>query len=590
MKKISVFVFALLLALPLSLSVSAADDYVVSVDVVVTTPAADLSVGKAPIGEATVAAVINGETKELAVHLDFDVISYAWKEKDSGLILEENDRFVSGRIYVLQVEMELITEIPVTGETSFTLGGKEAMLKQAGERGEKLTLSREYVAVPENFEPQVSLTVEGTKRREFDGKGITLTALVEEIDGISYEYAWYRDMILVEGAKDPSFTVRDVAQSGKYLCTVTARVTDDPTVEPKTTRTASHDIEITPTVITVQIENAEKNLMDPDPRFSYTVLGNVHDPMQGSLERQKGEDIGKYTIMIGSLSFAEDKIANYQILVRQGTLSILAVGELPFSAVADIADLSYISGAQKAKIRVSASKGAIPDDAILSLSTASSEARSALADTLGRSVMKAFSVSIVSADGKSLSLPGHASLRLQIPLTEEEAKLDTKTIAAGFYSSSAAFVETEISESEGVTYINLEISALGTVALFDGSAVAPTPNGGDGNGEEKDGGGLWLWILIGVVSAAAVGGIAFTVVFTLKNKKGAPRPQKNKKAVKEPEPDPLAEALSTDAAEKEKQEKIARELNEQPPVPTATKEKPKKKATKTVVSFEDLED
>lgn len=598
MKKLSIFVLMLCLSAALCLSVSAAEDHIYSVAVETASPAADHLAAETPIGDTAVIASVGEEKVNLTSVVDFDVLGFSWKEKDSGVVLGGEDRFISGRTYVLEVEMELITTLPVVGETVFSIAGKEATLTQAGERGEKLTLSCEFLAIPENFEPKVSLTVEGEKTREFDGKGITLTALVEELGGISYEYAWYRDMVLIEGATGNTYTVRDVSQSGKYLCTVTARVTDDPTVEPKITRTASHDINILPTLITVQIENAEKNLADPDPEFSYTVLGNVCDPMYGSPSRLEGEDIGKYSILIGSLTFASDKIANYQIFVKQGTLTILDVGALPFSAVANIADLSYISGAQKAKIRASASKNAIPEGSILSLSTASAEVRAALGDTLGRNVMKAFSVSVVSKDGKKLTLPKHGTLRLQIPLTEEEAKTDVNTITAGFYDKSASLVETKVDENEGVTYISLEIKTLGTVALFEGEAKAQTPETSKPADEIKEDGGIWLWVLIAVVSFAAVLGIVITVVITSKNKKSsasldqegvkiAPAPKEEKKAEVE-EKDPLAEALASNGEEKEKQAQIARELNEISPVPE--KEKPKKKATKTVVSFEDLED
>jgi len=593
MKKLSVFVFTLIAALSLFLSVSADGDAIVSVSVAASSPAAGMAAKDVPIGETVLSSV---EKPELKFQEDFDELGFHWKEKDTGVVLEDEDLFISGRMYLLEVELEILGAYEVTGDTVYTIGGKEANCAQAGAKGEKLTLSAEFLAVPLDFEPKVSLTVEGEKTKEFDGKGITLTALVDELGGISYEYAWYRDMILVEGAKESTFTVRDVSQSGKYFCTVTARVTDDNTIEPKITRTASHDIEITPTVITVQIENAEKNLADPDPEFTYTVLGNVCDPMYGKPQRLEGEDIGKYSILIGSLTFASDKLANYQIIVKQGTLSILSVGELPFSAVANIADLSYISGAQKAKIRASASKGAIPDGAILSFTTANADKRDTLADTLEREIMKSFTVSIISRDGKELSLPKHGAIRLQVPLTEEEAKLDLDTIEAGFLAKKASFLTTEYEESEGVTYITFEIDSLGTVAVFQGEAKAKVPADKAPAGEKKDGGGLWLWILIGVVSVAAVGGIVFTVIFTLKNKKRAPRDavRVDKEGVKiAPEPkkeekDPLAEALSSDAGEKEKYAKIAEELNEKPPVPT--KEKPKKKATRTVVSFEDLED
>ncbi len=598
MKKIAIFLLLLFLTASLSVSVSAAEDHIGAVSVDIISPLAGIKASEAPIGETRVVAVVGDVETEFVPNVDFDVHGFSWKEKDTGIALGDEDLFISGRTYVLEVNVELITRIPVTEETLLSVGGKEGTIAQSGVEGEKLKLFAEFLAIPADFEPKVSLTVEGEKTKEFDGKGITLTALLDELGGISYEYAWYRDMVLIEGATESRYTVRDVSQSGKYLCAVTARVTDDPTIEPKTSRTASQDVEITPTVITLQIEDAEKNLADPDPKFSYTILGNVCDPLYGSLQRAEGEDIGKYSILIGSLSFAADKIANYQILVKQGTLTILDVGKLPFSAVADIADLSYILGAQKAKIRASASKGALPAGAILSLSTAPEETRNLLSEKLGHSVMKAFQVRVVSKEGKELSLPKHGTLRFQIPLTEEEAALELSTIKAGFYEKSAELLEVSVEEQEGVTYLSLEVKGLGTIALFDGEKKAAVPTDKPVIGGKEDNGRVWLWVLIATLSVAAVSGIVITVVLTAKNKKRkvsldaegvkiAPGPDQKKKAGEE-EKDPLAEALSTSGEEKEKQAKIARELNEKSPVPE--KEKPKKKAAKTVISFEDLED
>lgn len=583
MKRFFLLTLTLLFALSLGVSVFAAEeDCVLSVSVGVTAPAADSPASEARLGEAKANAVVDGVPgRPLGANVDYEVGGHHWKEKDSGLVLQGEDLFVSGRKYVFEVEFTLVTNLPVTAETVFTLGGKEATVTPVSET--KFILSREFVAVPADFEPKVTMTTEGNLSKEFDGKAVTLTASVEKIDGIHYSFAWYRDMVLVEEETSETMSVRDVRQSGNYYCVVTAGVADDPTVPVKSARTTAFSVEIRPTLVTVQIENAEKNLSDPDPRFSYTVLGNVHDPLHGALERKEGEDIGKYAILIGTLRFAEDKIANYQIVVKQGTLTILDVGELPFSAVADIADLSYIAGAQRARIRVSASKGAIPEGAILSLATASAEARAALEKDLGATVMKAFRLSIVSSAGKEISLPRHGSLRIQIPLTAEEAALDTATISAGFFDSDSSVLDTFVSEEEGVTYINVEISSPGTVALFDGEARKTADGSKDDGDGEKDGGSVLLWVVIAVVGILAIGGIAFTVVFTLKNRK--PQPKKKAPAVAE---DELAKSLSMNDEEKKRGVRIAEELNEKSPVPT--KEKPPRKPKKTVVSFEDLED
>lgn len=600
MKKLSVLFFTILFAFVFAVAVNAVSERILFVEVEVAPPSAAQSPKDLLLGEAKIIATSDGVGAELRPHGDFNILGCSWKEKDSELLLGAEDHFISGRTYLLEVEIEIVADLTVTAQTSFVLGGTEARLVSSGEDGKKLTVVAEMLAIPMNIEPQVSLVVEGDKTtKKFDGKGITLTAQVEELGGIRYEYAWYRDNVLIEGATQSSYIVRDVSQSGEYLCAVTARVAGNDSFEAKEAKTQAQSIKITPTSITVQIEDAEKNLSDPDPEFTYTVLGNVYDPIEGKPERQAGESIGTYAIRIGTIGFEPAKAANYKISVKQGTLNILDVNELPFSAVANIADLSYITGAKQSKIRASASKGTLPDGAILSFNIASTEAKNALIRNLNRKILKAFTVSILSRDGKEISLPKHGTIRFQIPLTDEEAvKFKESPVEAGFYGTDAAFLSAEVVESEGVSYITLEITSLGTVAVFQ-SVPKPTPSTtAKVNTDKKtDDGSLWLWILIGALSLVAASAIIFTVVFSLNSKRDreneARRIAENEDVKIAPNPkngenDPLAQALSSTAKEKERQGKIAEELNAKSPLPT--KEKPKKKSEKTVVSFEDLED
>lgn len=154
-----------------------------------------------------------------------------------------------------------------------------------------------------------------------------------------------------------------------------------------------------------------------------------------------------------------------------------------------------------------------------------------------------------------------------------------------------------------MTYIAVEIKALGVVALFDGELLPSVSQGGENKTPPgKVSGSLWMWILIGVLSFLALGAIAFTVVWTRMNAPAKKEPGKKPNADKGSAPPkgvkPVSGALLTTNREKEEKERvrrIAEKINAMPPVPKK-EEKPKeeKKPETTsahrIISFEDLED
>lgn len=65
--------------------------------------------------------------------------------------------------------------------------------------------------------PTVSVTGNATK--QYDGENVTLTAATP-VSGVTYQ--WQKDGVAIEGATKATYTVKNVADSGSYVCEVTA--------------------------------------------------------------------------------------------------------------------------------------------------------------------------------------------------------------------------------------------------------------------------------------------------------------------------------------------------------------------------------
>lgn len=572
-----------------------------SVSITAKLPLAGETWSEVKVENIKIAAVVNGEAKTLSAPLDFDMNSSLWYDNASGTEkeLKANELFINGRSYVLKIRFSLFVKyLAIDGDTVLTVNGKKAQLSR---KGDEYEVKGTFVCTPRNLAPTVSLEVKGSKTKEYDGKETTLTAKVEKTGGVGYRFEWYCDGVLLENRTESTLTLKNVSDSGKYHCKVYAVPTGNPTAEGDATESTAQEIKITPRTVTVQIEDAQKNLFDPDPKFSYTVMGEIFDELTGEPERKAGEDIGTYEIGAGTVAFDEDVKENYVLQILPGKLTVLNVDELPFSAVSSLADLSYVTGAAGSKIRVSASKGAIPAGAILKLSTATDEAKQKLSSLSGKQMMKSFSVSILDQDGKEIPLPKHASLKIQIPLTEKEADCKSGTVTVGLYSGSAAGALKADTVTNGeITYVAVQITETGTIALFEGEKViASKPNVTDPAQKKeppKKEGNVFLWVFAVLLTATALGAIVFTLIWSQKNKSLSAKrrkPTAQKPKGTPPVQDPAA------AAEKERIRRIADEINAMPPVPEAAPQKPKSEAgeqaaapipPKKTVSFEDLED
>ncbi len=560
MKKVLGFLFSLLLILALAIPAFAAENEIREVRLSgISLPVAGEKVGASIQADAKVILSVKGESEHQEKTIPATAI---WSEGDREEPLKSTDAFVAGRTYRITVELSFEEELPaVNGETKFYINQKEAGHKS--NQGNSVFFTCDFVATPASFSPKVSLEIEGgEKTKEYDGKGITLFAKVEKIEGVEYRYEWFFDSEKISDAKSEKLTVKNVSQSGEYHCKVYASPSGSSS--EKSTVSATCKIKITPCIVTLEIQNAEKNLFDPDPEFTYEILGEIYDELEGKLSRMEGEDLGKYSILIGTLSFPEEVAENYELRVEQGTLTILDVGSLPFESVKNVADQSYITGKNGAKIRVSATRGAIAEDAILTLSLPAADTKENVESALGKKVLKSISIGLVDESGKKLSLSRHATLKIQIPLSEEEEAFDLKTIKAAFFDTSAKELKTEVVKTGEISYLVVSITDLGSVFLLEGEK-ALTEKDSNEKSPQKKSGAVWMWVLIIVVSVLSAGAIVFTVIWT----------QKNRKPIEKKKPAP--------APEKPKEIPAKKDLPEEA-------KKSEKPAPEKKISFEDLED
>ena len=566
MKKMMCALLALCTVLSLAFPVLAEDESVVT-DISVTNlilPVAGEAVPEDPLHKAKIKVIgkTEGDNSEPKEMTNYQPSAY-WAEADTPKKALTNTSFVAGRKYRITVTLsfDVMDTAPQVhdGLTKVTVNGEES--KSIATAGENIIFTADFVTTPGEFAPKVTLSTEGGKTKSYDGKGTVIKAETEKIEGIDYRYEWYRDGKVLDGETGESITLKNVADSGEYYCKVTASVPTDKDAGEKSTKSATVEISITPCLVTVDIQDAEKNLFDPDPDFTYKILGDPYDELSGELSREEGEDLGKYTIGIGTVAFPEDVAANYELKVSEGKLSIIQTGELPYESVTSFADQSYITGKDGANIRISAPKGALPEKAVLSLVLPEADAKEALEKELNAKLLKGFAVKLQDADGKELSLPKRATLRIQIPLSEDETKaFKPETLLCAIYSKDVKKLDPKVVQNGEVTFITLEIDSLGTVAIFEGQKLATEQKPSQPKEplkEEEKGASLWMWILIVLLFLGAIAAIVFTVI---QHKKTAGATKVYTPAKKTP-------LTPEQQREKERARRIADEMNKLPPVP-----------------------
>ena len=539
-----------------------------------TLPAAGESIPAHPLSGTKLKVLASVEGKDELEELTCTADGF-WAEADHPDKALTEGSFITGRKYRICVTVEFSDPAPEikSGETEFLINNTKATYRSNA--GNKVLFSADFVATPGDFTPSVSLDTKGGKIRSYDGKATVLEATVESVEGVSYRYEWYRNDQLISGETGKSLSLKNVSDSGEYYCKVIASVPSVTSAGEKSTKTSSVEIDISPCLITVEIQDAKKNLFEADPEFTYKIVGDPADKLTGALTREAGEDIGSYTIQLGTLAFPKEVADNYEVLVTTGVLTILDIGDLPLVSVANLADQSYIVGKNDAKIIANVTKGALPADAVLSLTISDEGVRDAMEKKFSAKMLKGLAVKLTAANGSALSLPKYAVLQLLIPLSEEDAIYKPESIRAILYQEGAKNVTTEVTELEGVTYISVKLENLGNLILFQGQKVASgavkesEPH--EAPKEKEKSGSPWMWVIIITLSMCAVGAIVFTVVQTKKTA----TPTKTYVPVKHKVLTPEQQA------EKERARRIADELNAMAPVPELDQNHPHESGLRT---------
>lgn len=475
--------------------------------------------------------------------------------------------FSPGKKYRITVTAVISNAVPeFTAETEFLISGGTAKRKSVADN--KVVFYADFTTPIGDITPKITMKTTGGKLKTYDGKATTLEASVAAVEGVNYRYEWYRNGEIMQGKTEKSISLKTVDESGLYHCVVYATAPDFPSAGEKKTKSEEIEIGISTCLVTIDIQDAEKNLFDPDPEFTYEILGNPPDKMTGKLARKEGEDIGTYAIEIGTLAFPAAVAKNYEVLVTTGTLTILSPGVLPFHPVTNLDDQSGIVGKNDSKIRISASEGAFPDSAVLTVAPAEDSILQNLSKEYTSKIMKSFSLTLKDASGKALTLPKHATLRVQIPLTEAEEIFRPETIRCSFYSSGTRNLKVGSVDENGIRFLTVEITSTGTLAFFEGMKTVNQPVQEseahvENEGEEKKG-SLWMWVLIIFISLCAIGAMIFTAVQSKKS--AAPTraytPAKNK---------PLSAERQQEV---ERARRIADEINAMAPVPELDKNNP----------------
>ncbi len=530
-------------------------------------------------------------------------IDYRWQESGQGEGEFFMDKFEDGHTYILTVLIDgLRKDYNVNNPTLYLNGAKKTSGYQMSVQGDDVIFTLTFTVNAGDIAPAVAATIDGEIKssldKEYDGKDVILAAAVTApLKGVSYTFQWYKDNKPVAGGARERLILHNVSDSGTYACQVTAA---SPGLAPRSTNSVPLTVSIKPHPVTLVIEDVEKKSGESDPELVYTVDGDAYDPLEGALVREEGEAKGEYEIDVGTLAFAENVAENYTVTVRKGRFSIVGEGEEAFAPLTDVSDLSYLLGKNQSKVRVSATRGALPQGTVLSLSVVKEQDREKLEEASGGvGIMKSLTVAVTG--GEKNELNKNAVLRLLLPLTEEQERYDPATLKALLLKPDGQVEPVEVArekdEFTGVVYLVVKMTSPGTLAVLKGELLPEEPAeeaapGETGKGPRKSAG--WLWALIIVVALGAAGVIVYVVIRSKKEeepvKKYTPAPKKNT-APPAPAPSPRqsGEAPAADGGETRAIPAV-RPTREAPGNGEAGEPVDPPPVTGRVISFDDLED
>lgn len=147
-------------------------------------------------------------------------------------------------------------------------------------------------------------------------------AAVHEQEGYIYTYQWYaadgagqtKDGRKIEGAAEKVYSVPVGKDAGNYYyyLEITAQKTDN-----GDTAAVAVPVKMTVTPKTITVlpnEGQKKYFGQPDPMFAYTLSEDCDAEITGALEREAGEEIGRYVFTMGTL--ASDN-PNYELKLTE---------------------------------------------------------------------------------------------------------------------------------------------------------------------------------------------------------------------------------------------------------------------------------
>jgi|GEM_PF-1654743 len=529
----------------------------------VTTPVAGEAIFAKPLDKAKV-EVANEENEALL----FSESAY-WSISGSSQKLEGGS-FAAGKTYRLTVTVHFELEGTLTlnvSKAKYEINGKTATLDKKSSSDSSLVFYAEFDSElgEGGITPKVTLDPDSDKTKTYDGKALEIKAKVTNaIDGVGYSFQWYRDEKILKDETSESIALVNVADSGEYTCKVTA------TLSSKKESTTSDSVKITvsPFVVNVEIQDAEKYVSEKDPAFEYKIQGEEPaDQLLGDLEREEGEEVGEYVIGKGTLCFPDEIAANYELKITEGTLKIRKEGD-PVLLKAD--NQSGVEG-----IRVYAILSKLPEGSSFVLTDADGATVATVESKLApKKVMKAFTVGLLNDTEKNITLPKNTTVRLEIPLAENEQNFKKGTISVVLKNGQSEKILPAKTVSGGVgnaLYLSVEIDTLGTILVIEGdkptaSAGTTTQNPSKDKDDEEKSGAAWLWILITILILGAIGAIVFTVLQSKKMSVATKRYVPVKKPVS---------LTPEQQRERERARRIADEINAMPPVPEAASSQPK---------------
>ena len=128
--------------------------------------------------------------------------------------------------------------------------------------------------------PTVSVTGNATK--QYDGENVTLTAATP-VSGVTYQ--WQKDGVAIEGATKATYTVKNVADSGKYTVEITD--TDGKTAVSSATAISITKKEVAVPTVESKIYNGTVLTADVTATADYDVTKN-----------EGGKNAGVYDVIL----------------------------------------------------------------------------------------------------------------------------------------------------------------------------------------------------------------------------------------------------------------------------------------------------